>query len=202
MQGEGPEVDAYVFMHVFDPGTSISGVVEGFGSREGVRWAQHFVGSSVVFGAVTVSSLRRLQELIVGDYWEAGARSDWSLSDRPSLFGAPHRHSPPHQTPPFYAIVRVRTSGNPRTVLDALDQTMKQKIDPLIEDHDEPGWREIFDFRAATVSGKGVDILVEMAAHSIDELKETILDRIGPTEGVVSTDSSFAHAPHASDSHP
>jgi hypothetical protein len=58
------------------------------------------------------------------------------------------------------------------------------------------------DFRAATVSGKGVDILVEMAAHSIDELKETILDRIGPTEGVVSTDSSFAHAPHASDSHP
>ena len=87
-------------------------------------------------------------------------------------------------------------------MLDALDQTMSQMIDPLIAEHGDPGWREIFDFRAATVSGKGVDILVEMAAHSIDELKETILDRIGPTEGVVSTDSSFAHAPHASDSHP
>jgi hypothetical protein len=202
MQGEGPEVDAYVFMHVFDPGTSIPGVVEGFGSMEGVRWAQHFVGSSVVFGAVTVSSLQRLQELIVGDYWEAGARSEWSLSDRPSIWAAPHRHSPPYQTPPYYAIVRVRTSGNPRTVLDALDQTMKQKIDPLIEDHGEPGWREVFDFRAATVSGKGVDILVEMAAHSIDELKATILDFIGPTEGVVSTDSSFAYAPHETESHP
>jgi hypothetical protein len=202
MPGEGSEVGAYVFMHVLDPGTSIPGVVESFGSKEGVRWAQHVVGSSVVFGAVTVSSLQRLQELIVGDYWEAGARSEWSLEDTPSRFRAPHRHSPPYQTPPYYAIVRVRTSGNPRTVLDALDQTMSQMIDPLIAEHGDPGWREIFDFRAATVSGKGVDILVEMAAHSIDELKETILDRIGPTEGVVSTDSSFAHAPHASDSHP
>lgn len=202
MAGEGPEVDAYVFMHVFDPGTSIPEVVESFGSREGVRWAHHFVGSSVVFGAVTVSSLQRLQELIVGDYWEAGARSEWSLSDRPSIWEAPHRHSPPYQTPPYYAIVRVRTSGNPRTVLDALDQTMKQKIDPLIEEHGEPGWREFFDFRAATVSGKGVDILVEMAAHSIDELKTTILDFIGQTEGVVSTDSSFAYAPHETESHP
>ena len=66
MPGEGSEVGAYVFMHVLDPGTSIPGVVESFGSKEGVRWAQHVVGSSVVFGAVTVSSLQRLQELIVG----------------------------------------------------------------------------------------------------------------------------------------
>ena len=196
MPGEGLELDAYVFMHVFDPGTDIPGVVESFGSREGVRWAQHFVGSSVVFGAVTASSLQRLQELIVGEYWEAGARSEWSLSDRPSIWGAPHRHSPPYQTPPYYAIVRVRTSGNPRTVLDAIDDRIKVKIDPLIEEHGLDGWREIFDFRAATVSGKGVDILVEMAAHSIDELKTTILDLIGPTEGVLATDSSFAYAPH------
>jgi hypothetical protein len=189
-------------MHVLDPGTSIPGVVESFGSKEGVRWAQHVVGSSVVFGAVTVSSLQHLQELIVGEYWEAGARSEWSLEDKPSRFRAPHRHSPPYQTPPYYAIVRVRTSGNPRTVLDALDETMSQMIDPLIAEHGDLGWREIFDFRAATVSGTGVDILVEMAAHSIVELMETILDCIGPTEGVVSTDSSFAYAPHASDSHP
>jgi len=202
MQGEGPEVDAYVFMHVFDPGTSIPAVVESFGNMEGVRWAQHLVGSSVVFGAVTVSSLRRLHELIAGDYWEAGARSEWSLSDRPSLHGAPHKHSPPYQTPPYYAIVRVRTSGNPRTVLETIDERMRVKIDPLIEEHGEDGWRETFDFRAATVSGKGVDILVEMAAHSVDELATSILEFIGPTEGVVSTDSSFAYAPHASDSHP
>ena len=169
---------------------------------EGVRWAQHLVGSSVVFGAVTVSSLRRLHELIAGDYWEAGARSEWSLSDRPSLFGAPHKHSPPYQTPPYYAIVRVRTSGNPRTVLETIDERMREKIDPLIEEHGEDVWRETFDFRAATVSGKGVDILVEMAAQSVDELATSILEFIGPTEGVVSTDSSFAYAPHASDSHP
>ena len=202
MPGEGPELDAYVFMHVFDPGTDIPGVVESFGSREGVRWAQHFVGSSVVFGAVTASSLQRLQELIVGDYWEAGARSEWSLSDRPSIWGAPHRHSPPYETPPYYGIVRVRTSGNPRTVLNALDETMREQIEALIGVHGEPGWRENFDFRAATVSGKGVDILVEIAAHSIDKLKTTILDFIGPTEGVVSTDSSFAYAPHETESHP
>jgi hypothetical protein len=87
-------------------------------------------------------------------------------------------------------------------VLGALDQTMRQKIDPLIEQHGEPGWREIFDFRAATVSGKGIDILVEMAAHSIDELKTTILDFNEQTEGVLSTDSSFAYAPHETESHP
>ena len=202
MPGEGPEVDAYVFTHIFDPGTSIPGVVEDFRSREGVRWAHHVIGSSVVFGAVTVSSLQRLHELIAGEYWEAGARSEWSLADKLSLFGAPHKHSPAYQTPPYYAIVRVRASGNPRTVLDALDERMKGKIDPLKEADGEDGWRENFDFRAASVSGKGVDILVEMAAHSIDELKATILEFIGPTEGVVSTDSSFAYAPHATDSHP
>lgn len=202
MPGEGPEVGAYVFMHVIEPGRSIPEVVEGFRSKQGVRWAHHVIGSSMVFGAVTVSSLQRLHELIAGDYWEAGARSEWSLEDKLSLFGAPHRHSPPYQTPPYYAIVRVRTSGNPRTVLAALDERMKPKIDPLKVTYGEDGWRENFDFRAASVSGKGVDILVEMAAHSIDELKTTILDFIGPTEGVVSTDSSFAYAPHASDSHP
>lgn len=202
MPGEEPELDAYVFMHVFDPGTSIPGIVESFGSKEGVRWAQHFVGSSVVFGAVTVGSLQRLQELIVGDYWEAGARSEWSLSDKPSVHLAPHKHSPPYQTPPYYAIVRVRTSGNPRTVLDALDERMNEKIDPLKEEYGPDGWREVFDFRAATVSGRGVDILVEMAAQSIDELKKTILDLIGPTDGVAATDSMFAYAPHATDSHP
>jgi hypothetical protein len=203
MSGEGPEVDAYVFMHVFEPGTSIPGVVSSFGSKEGVRWAQQMVGSSMVFGAVTVRSLQRLQALIVGDYWEAGARSEWSLLDKTSNYRAPHRHSPPYQTPPYYAIVRVRTSRNPRTVLDALDESMAPMIDSLIAEHgQDPAWRETFDFRAATVSGKGVDILVEMAAYSIDELKTTILDRIGPTDGVLSTDSLFAYAPHMSDSHP
>jgi hypothetical protein len=199
MQGEGPPVDAYVFMHLLEPGTDIPGVVEGFGSKEGVRWAQQFVGSFVVFGAVTVISLKRLQELIAGDYWNAGARSDWSVTDRPSLWGAPHRHSPP-----YYAIVRVRTSSsaNPRDVLDALDERMREKIDPLIEEHGEEGWREVFDFRAATVSGKGLDILVEMAAHSVEELTTTILDFIGPTDGVAATDTSYAYAPHAPNSHP
>lgn len=197
MQGEGPPVDAYVFMHLLEPGTDIPGVVQRFGAQEGVRWAQQFVGSFVVFGAVTVNSLSRLQELIAADYWTAGARSNWSIADKASLWGAPHRHSPP-----YYAIVLVRTSANPRSVLNALDERMREKIDPLISEYGDEGWREIFDFRAATVSGKGVDILVEMAAHSIDELKTTILDLIAPTEGVVSTDSSFAYAPHETESHP
>lgn len=197
MPADDAEFDAYVFMHLLEPGTTIQSVVESFKSKEGVRWAQQFVGSFVVFGAVTVSSFERLQELIAGEYWQAGVRSDWSAADRPSLWGAPHKHSPP-----YYAIVRVRTAANPRNVLGALDQKMREKIDPLIKEHGEDGWREIFDFRAATVSGKGVDILVEMAAHSIEELKTTILDYIGTTDGVASTDTSFAHAPHTTDSHP
>jgi DNA-binding Lrp family transcriptional regulator len=191
MQGEGPPVDAYVFMHLLEPGTDIPGVVESFGSKEGVRWAQQFVGSYVIFGAVTVSSLERLQELIAGEYWQAGARSEWSIVDKPSVFLAPHRHSPP-----YYALVRVRTRGNPRDVLDALDEAFTQKIDPLKDAHGDPEWREVFDYRAATVSGKGFDILVELADQSLEQLNDSIIEIIGTTSGVASTDSSFAYAPH------
>jgi hypothetical protein len=40
---------------------------------------------------------------------------------------------------------------------------------------------------------KGFDILVELAAYSIEELTETILTFLGPTEGVVSTDTAYSY---------
>jgi hypothetical protein len=200
------EVDAYVFMHLLDPGTDIPTVVQNFEKshpfgkpfdkrrqRFGVRWAQHVVGSYVVFGAVTAPSLRALQRWITDDFWKAGVRSEWSVADRPSLWGAPYRHSPP-----YYAFIRVRARGNPRKVLRALDERMRHKIDPLIEEYgldnqyQEGGWRDHFDYRAATVSGKGFDVLIEMAAESREELIDTIFEYVGTTDGVVSTDTAFA----------
>jgi hypothetical protein len=207
-------VDAYVFMHLIEPAdipedrTQIGELLrrfreakefrddyEGFeGTRIGVRWAQQMVGSYVVFGAVTAPSLQVLESWIAKEFWEAGVRSEWSVADTPSRYRAPYKHSPP-----YYAFVRVRTRGNPRNVLKALDTMMDDKILPLIVDHGEDdehgigGWRDFFDYRAATVSGKGFDILVELAAHSIEELTTVIFEHLAPTPGVESTDTSFSY---------
>src|SRR5262245_6174650 len=214
-QAEPRDVDAYVFMHLLEAGRRIPEVAAAFrdlplyherrfemkndpgGAEEnpyGVRFAQQVVGSSIIFGAVSAPDFETLQSWIANEFWDVGVRSEWSVADRPSRYRAPYKHSPP-----YYAFIRVRTSGNPRSVLDALDSSMDRKILPLIEQYgpdDEDGrggWRDVFDYRAATVSGKGFDILIELAAGSIQELTNTIIDYIGPTEGVESTDTSYSY---------
>jgi DNA-binding Lrp family transcriptional regulator len=194
---EDPAINAYVFMHVLDPAppragfNKIADVLDQFRSKTGVRWAHHFVGSFVAFGAVDADSLEDLQARIAGEFWDAGVRSEWSLAVKPSLYGAPHRASPP-----FHALIRVRTKRrNPDDVLDDLDAAFAPIVDPLIQEHGEVGWREHFYYAAATVSGKGFDILVELAAASMEDLTTLIFERIRPVEGVSSTDSSFAFIP-------
>lgn len=214
-EGAPPPVDAYVFVHQFEPVQDLQGDqtqigellrrfraakeyrddYEGLeGTWIGVRWAQQMVGSYVVFGAVTAPSLEVLESWIAKEFWDAGIRSRWSVKDRESRYRAPWKHSPPH-----YAFIRVKTRGNPRSVLRALDTMMDDKILPLIkihgqdDEHGAGGWRDVFDYRAATVSGSGFDILVELAAHSIEELTTTIFDHLAPTPGVESTDTSFSY---------
>lgn len=207
MPRKDSEIDAYVFMHLLEPGSDIPTVVWNFenanpfdgkrfdkrNQRFGVRWAQHVVGSYIIFGAVTAPSLQVLQKWITDNFWKVGVRSEWSVKDRPSRWGAPYKHSPP-----YYAFIRVRARGNPRKVLRELDNRMSEKIEPLIDEYgldnqyQEGGWRDHFDYRAATVSGKGFDILIEIAAESREELIDTIFEYIGTTEGVESTDTAFA----------
>lgn len=209
-----PLVDAYVFVHMIEPvadldeGQSQIGELlrrfraakapfddDGYPDEKiGVRWAQQMVGSYVVFGAVTARSLQELESWIANEFWGAGIRSEWSVADTPSRYRAPYKHSPP-----YYAFVRVRTKGNPRNVLKSMDSMMDAKILPLIEqygpddEHGLGGWRDVFDYRAATVSGKGFDILVELAAQSMEELTTTIFEYVAPTSGVASTDTSFSY---------
>lgn len=212
-EGAPPPVYAYVFVQQFEPVQDLQGDqtqigeflrrfraakvyrddYEGSeGTWIGVRWAQQIVGSSVVFGAVTAPSLEVLQSWIAREFWDAGVRSRWHVKDTDSRYRAPHHHSPP-----YYAYVRVRTRGNSRNVLRAMDARMDDKIVPLIrlhgedDEHGEGGWRDVFDYRAATVSGS-FDILVELAAQSIEELTATIFDHLAPTPGVESTDTSFS----------
>jgi DNA-binding Lrp family transcriptional regulator len=197
MPSEEPAINAYVFMHLFEPGApregfnKIEDVLDQFRSKTGVRWAHHFVGSFVAFGAVDADSLEDLQARIAGEFWDAGVRSEWSLADRPSLYGAPHKGSPP-----YHALIRVRTGGRDAgEVLDDLDAGFAPIIDPLIEEHGEGGWRDHFYYAAALVSGKGFDILVELADDSLEDLKALIFEKVRPVEGVASTDSSFAYMP-------
>jgi hypothetical protein len=197
MPGEEAAINAYVFMHLFEPGApregfnKIEDVLDQFRSKTGVRWAHQFVGSFVAFGAVDADSLGDLQARIAGEFWDAGVRSEWSLATKPSLFGAPH-----HGSPPFHALIRVRTKRrNPDDVLDDLDAAFTPIVVPLIGDYGEDGWRDHFYYAAATVSGKGFDILVELAAGSMEDLTKLIFERIRPIDGVSSTDSSFAFIP-------
>lgn len=179
MAQAGRQVDAYVFMHLVDPGANIREVLDRFGSMPSVRFAHQFVGSFIGFGAVTVADLAELQDLIAGDFWGAGVRSEWSIVFQESRMLAPHKTSPPH-----YALVRVKAApGMTRAVLRALDDVYEQRI------RNEP---PEFHYAAAIVSGRGFDILVELAADSLQEVQDSILTDLASVDGVVSTDSSFA----------
>ncbi len=200
MEGQDAKpVDAYVFMHLFEPTppregfgfNKIDDVLNQFRDKRGVRFAHQFVGSFVAFGAVTVDSLQQLQEMIAGEYWDAGVRSEWSIVVKPGRYDAPHKHSPP-----FHALVRVRTgTRTANAVLEAIDDAFAPKVDPLIREYGEDHWRDHFYYASALVSGKGFDILVELADNSLEELTTLIFERIGAIEGVASTDTAFAQIP-------
>ena len=183
-----PQLYAYVFMHLVDPGRDIPGVLASLrrvhtNRRHPVRFAAPFVGSFIAFAAVEVDSLAELQSLVLNEFWEAGARSEWSLVLQESSIMGPHRGSPP-----YYAIVRVKTAPKRAVeVLGLLDRKYKRKLKL-----EPPGE---FRYGAAVVSGRGFDIIVELGAESFEALTDSILGDLVGVDGIVSTDTSFTFLP-------
>lgn len=172
-------VDAYVFMHLFDPGQSLRGAVASVGEvarRLPSGFVGQFVGSYAAFARLEVSSIEQLQGLISGDLWEAGVRSEWSTNVASSRLALPKRGSPDH-----CALVRMRAE-DPLGLLTALDDT----FEPLVgEDY----W-----YGAAVINGK-YDLLVDLGRPSFDELKDALLTDLRGVEGIASTETSFAYLP-------
>lgn len=180
---EGAKLNAYVFMHLLEPGKGIQAVKEEFSRRPGFRFVAQFVGSFVVFGAVELDGgdLEGLQKLIAGEYWEAGVRSEWSTLVKGSVYGIPKRGSPD-----YCAMIRARADGDPVVALDALDAHFGPRV--TSQDPD-------FHYGAGVVSGRGFDLLIDLGATSLGELHRLVLEDVRRVPGVGTTDSSFAFLP-------
>jgi hypothetical protein len=171
--------DAYVFMHLFEPGQSLRGAVQKVGDvarRLPSGFVGQFVGSYAAFARLEVSSFEELQGLIAGDLWEAGVRSEWSTNVASSRLALPKRGSPD-----YCALVRIRTQ-NPFSLLESLDN----KFEELIGDD--------YWYGAAVVNGK-YDLLVDLGRPSFEELKSALVDDLRGVDGVASSEASFAYLP-------
>ena len=179
-QTEKGPLQAYVFMHELAGGEPRE-VLGRFAALEGVRYAAQFVGSFIGFGAVEVADLRQLHRLMADGAWKAGVRCEWSVVVKPGVRAAPKRGSPP-----YCALVRADTVGDPRAVLDSLDAYAEERFPP-----NDNGFR----YASAVVNGRGFDLLVEFGSTSLEELYRLILEELRPREGIGSTDSAFAYLP-------
>jgi hypothetical protein len=172
--------DAYVFMHLLDPGRDLRGVVRAVGEVAHALpsgFVAQYVGSYTAFARFEVASLDQLQSLIAGDLWKAGVRSDWSTMVQPSRIATPHRGSPAHS-----AMVRIRTD-DPFELLEALDDAFEPRFD-----------LETYFYGAAVINGNH-DLLVDICRPSFDELKAALIDDLRTVRGIRSTETSFAFLP-------
>ena len=177
---EERKLEAYVFIHEL-AGAEPREVLRQFVALEGVRYAAQFVGSFIAFGAVEVADLGQLHRLMAGGAWKAGVRCEWSVVVKAGVRAAPKRGSPP-----YCALVRADTVGDPREVLDSIDAYLDPRLPPNSEE---------FRYASAVVNGLGFGLLVEFGSTSLDELYRLILEELRPREGIASTDSAFAFLP-------
>jgi hypothetical protein len=145
------KIEAYVFERHIE-GKSISALRSDFASQPGVAFVAQFVGAFQLFARVVVDELAELQNLIDGDYRNAGIHSDWSVNLTGQRVAAPKRASPD-----ICALVCVKANGNPFEIIEAIDQEFDGT-----------------SYGAAVVTAADFDLLVDLGADSI----EAVIDRV------------------------
>ncbi len=180
---------AFVFIDGVDPGRNVADVVEDLGGIEG----REFPNGRVLFASVTVGAhkgfahvradegdLAALQRLIYGDLWAEGVRCEHAVEGpvyMPQGVNALPK-GPKRRSPPFCALVRVRTDDDPIAVMNEIARRFGD-TDP---------------FQGASVTFGTADLLVELAGDSLDAVRGPVLDVIRGTPGVVWTKTSFTYS--------
>jgi hypothetical protein len=180
---------AFVFIDDVDPGRNVADVIEDLGGVEG----REFPNGRVLFASVTVGAhkgfahvraedgdLGALQRLIYQDLWAEGVRCEHAVEGplyMPQGVNATPK-APKRKSPPFCALVRVRTDDDPIAVMNEIARRFGD-TDP---------------FQGASVTFGSADLLVELAGDSLDAVDGPVLDVIRGTPGVVWTKTLFAYS--------
>jgi hypothetical protein len=180
---------AFAFIDGVDPGRNVADVVEDIGGVEG----REFPNGRVMFASVTVGAykgfahvrvdqgdLAALQRLIFEDLWAEGVRCEHAVEGplyTPQGVNATPM-APKRKSPPFCALVRVRTDDDPIAVMNEIARRFGD-TDP---------------FQGASVTFGTADLLVELAGDSLDAVDGPVLDVIRGTPGVVWTKTSFTYS--------
>lgn len=193
------QLEDELYVHVFidhvdpDPTAVVEQVRPLAGEMGPVRFAARYVGSFLAYIALDVAepgAFERVQALIADDLWRAGVRSQYSTEIGRRALG-PHRGSP---IPDFCALVRIRSS-DPFALVEALDAWWDSTGYEPGDEH----W-----YGSAVVTGKDVDVLLDLHEPSFDALTRLVLQVIrGEDEParrvrelIISTDTSFAFLPN------
>jgi len=192
---EGNELDytglhGFVFIDGVDPGRNVADVVEDLGGAEG----REFPNGRVLFASVLVGAhqgfahcradegdLAALQRLIYHDLWAEGVVRGEHAVEGPVYTQEGVRvlpKGPKRKSPPFCALVRVRTDDDPVAVMNEIARRFGD-TDP---------------FQGASVTFGSADLLVELAGNSLDAVRGPVLDVIRGTPGVVWTKTSFTYS--------
>jgi DNA-binding Lrp family transcriptional regulator len=178
---------AFVFIKEVDPGRNIADVIddladpERFASDNGrVLFASVVVGSYIGFAHVRAEDgdLAALQRLIYHDLWARGVRCEHAVEGpvHNTMGAVPEPKGPKRKSPPFCALVRVRTDDDPTAVMTEIARRFGD-TDP---------------FQGASVTFGRADLLVELAGDTLDAVREPVLSVIRDAPGVVWTDTAFA----------
>jgi hypothetical protein len=145
-------------------------------------FASVLVGAHKGFAHVRADAgdLAALQRLIYQDLWAEGVRCEHAVEGpvyMPQGANALPK-GPKRRSPPFCALVRVRTDDDPTAVMNEIARRFGD-ADP---------------FQGASVTFGSADLLVELAGDSLDAVRGPVLDVLRGTPGVVWTRTSFAYS--------
>jgi hypothetical protein len=186
-KGDYTGLHAFVFIKRVDPGRNIADVIEDIGGTEGtelrngrVMFASVCAGAYIGFAHVRVEDgdLAALQRLIYHDLWAEGVHCEHAVEG--SVYQAQgadfEPKGPKRKSPPFCALVRVRTDDDPVAVMTEIARRFGD-TDP---------------FQGASVIFGSADLLIELAGDQLPAVSEPVLDVIRGAPGVVWTETSFA----------
>jgi hypothetical protein len=164
MQGdEGKKKDYYGFESSIPPGKTIQDVKEEMARQQGVRFVAQFMGKFILFAAAQHDTLEEAQAAI-GDYVNAGFRTDWTKLVQQGRVMAPKRGSPP-----YCAMIRAQATGNTdaKTVLSAIDDVFEERA------HADP--RHVhFSYGSGIIEGGIYNLLVDLGHDTEDGLHDLI----------------------------